>query len=295
MLEHYEIVELEEKWKKYKENKKKIKFEKFKNFKFDKTVFSLLMLVSISIGAFSWLIFSNKNVDVIEIASVDSNTSGIVNLSVEKPAVETILADNSSDSLKDTKNTQSRGSLTFNTIGINSSVDAGGFMINNTYQPEQKVVPNFYGNLAENNKNFNSIPKDDIIDFGNPPAPPKSVLQIRNNQEKVPSGKVLIQTSPLKIGKANLEEKFYSTNDITYSLKLSESAYEKKDYNEAIKWALISNELDKDNIQSWILFAKATYKKGNKQDALIALENFDARISNAEVKAVIRQIKNGDL
>ena len=80
-----------------------------------------------------------------------------------------------------------------------------------------------------------------------------------------------------------------------YSLELSEQAYNKKNYDDAIKWALVSNDIDKNNVKSWILFAKANYKKGNKEDALIALENFNARRQNPEVKIVIDQIKAGSL
>ena len=80
-----------------------------------------------------------------------------------------------------------------------------------------------------------------------------------------------------------------------YSLKLAQNAYDNKRYDEAIKWALISNEIDKNSVKSWIIFAKANYKKGNKQDALIALENFNSRVSNPEVIATIKQMKNGDL
>ena len=85
------------------------------------------------------------------------------------------------------------------------------------------------------------------------------------------SSRIQISTSRLDPNKQNLESKFYATKNIEYSLALAEQAYNKKDYDGAIKWALTSNELNKDNVQSWMIFAKANYKKGRKNDALYAL------------------------
>ncbi|NLK67246.1 MAG: hypothetical protein GX282_07220 [Campylobacteraceae bacterium] len=298
MLEHYEIVELEEKWKKYKDSSKIFqfnKFSKFKNFKLDKTISFLLILISASLGAVIWLISPNnatkesvleqtstakieKNIEsgfVEEKEDEDIKQKTVKNEFVENPAPEQ----------------ENRGTLTFSDIGISSSVDAGGFIINNRYKDSNQDTPTLAG--IEPSQSLNQIPKDEIIDFGNPPSAPRASAGTRASSSS--SGKVVIQTSPMKVSEKSLEEKFYSTNDIVYSIRLSENAYKNKNYNEAIKWALISNELDKNNPQSWILFAKATYKKGNKEDALIALKNFDGRVPTAEVKALIKQIQNGDL
>lgn len=92
-----------------------------------------------------------------------------------------------------------------------------------------------------------------------------------------------------------MESKFYATNKIEYSLSLAEEAYNKKDYDNAIKWALTSNELDKDNVASWIIFAKANYKKGRKEDALYALETFNAKAKNSEISNLISKIRSDKL
>ena len=279
MLEHFEITELEEKWNEYNKNRGKLS----KNLSFKKSVVMAFLAASVFLGLIFWLVFSNKK-DNIEVktaqASVKTETlPSVKNIEVEK---------NNSFNKKESSDT--RGELNFNNIGINSSVDAGGFILNNTYEQEKPTV-------FKEEKTFSSIPKDEIIDFGNPPVPPQTVSN-RNytNVENTPKkGKVIIKTTPLKVDKNSLEEKFYASNDILYSLKLAQNAYDNKRYDEAIKWALISNEIDKNSAKSWIIFAKANYKKGNKQDALIALENFNSRVSNPEVIATIKQMKNGDL
>ena len=279
MLEHFEITELEEKWNEYNKNRGKLS----KNLSFKKSVIIVFLTASVFLGLIFWLVFSNKK-DNIEVKTAQTSVKtetlpSVKNIEVEK---------NNSFNKKESSDT--RGELNFNNIGINSSVDAGGFILNNTYEQDKPTI-------FKEEKTFSSIPKDEIIDFGNPPVPPQTVSN-RNytNVENTPKkGRVIIKTSPLKVDKNSLEEKFYASNDILYSLKLAQNAYDNKRYDEAIKWALISNEIDKNSVKSWIIFAKANYKKGNKQDALIALENFNSRVSNPEVIATIKQMKNGDL
>ncbi|VYS96222.1 hypothetical protein [Campylobacter ureolyticus] len=279
MLEHFEIAELEEKWNEYNKNRGKLS----KNFALKKSIVLSFLIASAFLGLIFWFILSNKK-DNIEVKTTQTSTKiealpSINNVEVEK-----------NNTFDKKEPSDKRGELNFNNIGINSSVDAGGFVLNNTYEQDKQ-------SFFKEEKTFSSIPKDEIIDFGNPPVPPQTVssrnyTKVENAPKK---GKVIIKTAPLKVDKNSLEEKFYASNDILYSLKLAQNAYDNKRYDEAIKWALISNEIDKDSAKSWILFAKANYKKGNKQDALIALENFNSRVSNPEVIAIIKQMKNGDL
>lgn len=279
MLEHFEITELEEKWNKYNKNKGKLS----KNLAFKKPVLIAFLAASVFLGLIFWFIFSDKK-DNIEVKTTQVSTKNESLPSLENIKVE------KNNTFDKKEFSDVRGELNFNNIGINSSVDAGGFILNNTYEQEKQ-------SFLKEEKTFPSIPKDEIIDFGNPPVPPQTVSN-RNytNVENTPKkGKVIIKTTPLKVDKNSLEEKFYASNDILYSLKLAQNAYDNKRYDEAIKWALISNEIDKNSVKSWIIFAKANYKKGNKQDALIALENFNSRVSNPEVIATIKQMKNGDL
>lgn len=279
MLEHFEITELEEKWNKYNKNKGKLS----KNLGFKKSIIIAFLAGSVFLGLIFWFIFSDKK-DNIEVKTTQVSTKNESLPNLESVKVE------KNNTFDKKEFSDARGELNFNNIGINSSVDAGGFILNNTYEQEKQ-------SFFKEEKTFPSIPKDEIIDFGNPPTPPQTVSN-RNytNVENTPKkGKVIIKTTPLKVDKNSLEEKFYASNDILYSLKLAQNAYDNKRYDEAIKWALISNEIDKNSVKSWIIFAKANYKKGNKQDALIALENFNSRVSNPEVIATIKQMKNGDL
>ncbi len=92
-----------------------------------------------------------------------------------------------------------------------------------------------------------------------------------------------------------LEERFKKNGDFESALALSEEYYKNEEYQKALKWAISANSIDSKNEKSWALFAKASAKLGRKQNAENALENF-ARTSGSEnIKALLRQIKAGEI
>ena len=334
MLEFYEVNELEKKWEEYNKNRKQFSFLKSKpNFvlKFDKTILGLLILISVAMGAIFWLL---KDSDSVSMASINQNIenkkdSSYASDSHAEQSADLAVQNNISrddyniSAPKDTRATKhaqkssERPSLNLNDVGVLSSEDSGGFKITNNYENGgnyggQAQVQGFGGQNfgggqnaptfnvpnANNGAFANQPPKNEVIDFGRAPMPPKSNFSSTsaNTASSAPlSSRIEIKTSNLSSDKQTLESKFYATNKIEYSLSLAEEAYNKKDYDNAIKWALTSNELDKDNVTSWIIFAKANYKKGRKEDALYALETFNAKAKNSEISSLISKIRSGQL
>ena len=66
------------------------------------------------------------------------------------------------------------------------------------------------------------------------------------------------------------------------ALALARDYYAKKDYKNAAKWAFELNNLDKNNADGWLIFAKSKYNVGNKKDALKVLEAYLSQASNKE-------------
>ncbi|MSN96747.1 hypothetical protein F1B92_06155 [Campylobacter sp. FMV-PI01] len=273
MLEHFEINELEKRWENYNNSKKKAKFNfnKVTGFRLDNTVIFLLVLIFSGFGAIIWIFFSKDDV--------------VINLPPQKE-LQNLEKNITNEKVVKSNEAENRGILKLNDVGIDVSVDTGGFNLN-TYENNQ--------NKPKEDKKFSTIPKDEIIDFGNPPSPPKSLSVSKKQSKSQEQAKITIKTSSLKAKEQNLEDKFNSTHDIKYSLMISEEAYEKKDYEKAIKWALISNDIDKKNVKSWVFFAKASYKKGDVKNALLALQHFNKINPSKEVDDLIKKIKAGNL
>jgi hypothetical protein len=87
-----------------------------------------------------------------------------------------------------------------------------------------------------------------------------------------------------------IKKKFYATNNIKFSLLIAEKFLENKRYKKALKWALISNEINDKNEKSWILFAKAKINMGKKQDAINALSAYLKNNSSTNVKNLLDDI-----
>ena len=320
MLEYYEVSELEKRWEEYDKKRKQFSFLKNNKtssvpFKFDKTILALLIFISVAIGAIVWIL-RDTNDDKISMAQINQNSVATQTQGLSQtPQNNQVAVVNQNENIVYTKSdfnmsapvvssnsnatNAERPSLNLNDVGIHSSEDSAGFTITNNYQQQS---PNFSQPqfVPQQNTIFNAVPQNEVIDFGNAPLPPRqnSATNVVNMPKKPTtplSSRIQISTSNLDPKKQNLESKFHATKNIEYSLALAEEAYDKKDYDGAIKWALASNEINKDNVQSWIIFAKANYKKGRKNDALYALETFNSRANNSDIANLISQIRNGSL
>jgi hypothetical protein len=88
-----------------------------------------------------------------------------------------------------------------------------------------------------------------------------------------------------------IKKKFYATNNSVFSIKLSQRFFEAKKYNQALKWALISNEVNSKSDKSWIMFAKIKDKMGKKQDAINALTQYLKNNSSKEITKLLKNLK----
>ncbi len=92
-----------------------------------------------------------------------------------------------------------------------------------------------------------------------------------------------------------LKKKFEATKEIKYALMVASYYYEKKDYKNALKWAIKANEIDSSNEESWIIFAKSKLKLGRKKEAINALKLYLKNRNSQNVLNVLQQIKRGHL
>ncbi|RUM67224.1 MAG: hypothetical protein DSZ05_03095, partial [Sulfurospirillum sp.] len=88
-----------------------------------------------------------------------------------------------------------------------------------------------------------------------------------------------------------LRKKFYATNNIKYAMEIAQHYYNVKQYQKALKWSLIANEVDEKKPETWILFAKTKMKMGKKQDALNVLNAYLKTYSSAKVSRYLKKLK----
>lgn len=126
------------------------------------------------------------------------------------------------------------------------------------------------------------------MNYENSYQSPKDDNKLQKNDSK--KAKIQINTKTIKNDGQNL-----SSNSYFEFLKIAQNSYENANYKEAQKFALKANEIDNESEDSWIVFAKATYKLGNKDDALHALQAYNLGKNTKNVNLIIKKIKMDEL
>ena len=104
---------------------------------------------------------------------------------------------------------------------------------------------------------------------------------------------ITISSTPIKPSLESIEEHFKNSKDPKDALALARDYYAKKDYKNAAKWAFELNNLDKNNADGWLIFAKSKYNVGNKKDALKVLEAYLSQVSNKqEIQNLITKMQS---
>ena len=312
MLEHYEMAELEKKWEEYDKNRKKFRINKNNTslpIKIDSTIFVLVGAIAFSVIAIVWILKSDNNVDIkkpapiasIKTTAIEQNLTHASNESLQnEPKYDRSDYNITSSSETNNASNLQLPTLSMNEIGINSSVDAGGFTIRNNYnrtQNSQEAQSSQDSNFAQNSDSvksalFNSIPKDDIIDFGNAPLPPKVFGNVATQAAQAP--KIVIQRSGDSERTQSVEDRYYYNKDINLAIKIANDKFNLGDYSGARDWALEVNGLDEKNMEGWLIFAKSSYKLGRKDEAITALNAFlKIAPGNSEAVRLLDEFKGG--
>ncbi|HEO98298.1 MAG TPA: hypothetical protein ENO02_03250, partial [Epsilonproteobacteria bacterium] len=100
----------------------------------------------------------------------------------------------------------------------------------------------------------------------------------------------ILETSSVTAYK-DVESRFYQTHDTDDSLFLAKSYFNRGEYKKAEYWALQTNKVDSNIEESWLLFAHAKAKLGQKQDAIKVLNSYIAKTNSIEAKRLLEQIK----
>lgn len=287
MLDFIEVNELE---KRYDDYQKRLKSEKisflglkFNRFKFDGIYVVLLLIICIGLGTISWIL-KDKDQDYKIIQANNKISLPIENIKkIEK----------TSDEIKQ----EIKTTLSLNDINVRRSEDSVNFNTKKqpTLQPNQQIYTPQYEILQSHSTNgYRPLPQDEIIDFGNSPNPPKTP-QSQPNKRTIEPNSIVIKSSNIDTSLKSLENKFNETKNIEYSLMIAQKFYDSNDFKNAEKWAVISNEIDKNSDRSWVIFAKSKFKQGDKSSAIIALETFNKTRQSQEIDDLINKIYKGEI
>lgn len=106
------------------------------------------------------------------------------------------------------------------------------------------------------------------------PKTDKSMIKKEVKSVKKEKKPLLTITTTVTDTKTILLKNFTVKKDYSSALKLAEYFLKKEDFTKALYWAKIANKLDSTKDSSWIIYAKAKYALGEKEDAIESLKTF---------------------
>ncbi len=255
MLNVNEIRNLENSWKKYKRKKYLLYL----------CIFGIFMAIVL----FCFLLF-------YEFYTVKSNHNSsnrnylILNKNKKKNNINPIKEKN----VIIEKNKKIRHNNDLKVLSLNTN------FLNHIYTNENKNIP-------KKNKISKKTIKNKIIKT-------KSNNTIQPTIAKHNPKKQIILISSQKLDKIDYyKEKYFNSGKIIYANLISQIFYNEAKYKKSLKWAIIANNIDSLNEESWILFAKDKVKIGQKQDAIKALEAYLRLNKSKKLSLLLSNIKNG--
>lgn len=146
----------------------------------------------------------------------------------------------------------------------------GGFYAFTLYKTKQntlKIALNEKSKMQEKLEMAKlEIQKAQILNEKRDFAPSKETVMPQNKE------KIIIHSYVANI--TNLEQNFHQKADYKIALHIARLYLVDKSYEKALWWSLKANELNKNDADSWIVFAKASFALGKKDEAKRALQSF---------------------
>jgi tetratricopeptide (TPR) repeat protein len=143
-----------------------------------------------------------------------------------------------------------------------------------TQKKEKKIEPKKYTHIPVKNK-------------------PSKIEQKKELKEQNPSLNIRIKREETKKDLQDVIQRFQHNKNPALSLFIAKKYYELGDYSQSYNYALITNQLNKDIEQSWIIFAKSLVKLHKKNDAMNTLKKYIDYSHSSNAVILLDNIKTG--
>lgn len=128
-------------------------------------------------------------------------------------------------------------------------------------------------NSAQNLSNLNSLqglnPKDTPTQIS-----PQNASNDESSLKTLAPAKAKPQIHSVEMNASSLEAEFAQKAQLSTALNLAHLHLANKDYEKAILWSFKANSLDKSEARAWLIYAKAKFAQGKKDEAKRVLQSF---------------------
>jgi len=126
-------------------------------------------------------------------------------------------------------------------------------------------------------------------------ATPKAVKEVQTTQrDKFPITAITITRQDTDKDIQNILKRFQEDKNPALSLFLAKKYYELGNYEEASKYALITNRLNKEIDDSWLIFSKALVKMHHKDKAMNILRKYIQSSHSTNAAVLLHDIQTGE-
>ncbi len=161
-------------------------------------------------------------------------------------------------------------------------------MLKKGTEKEQLTIDNI-AKRAVTKRDDNPMEPGDVFIEVSDPSSAESGSEIRR---KKPSKKINIEVSDVSYDAyRNIEARFSDSHEVDDALFLARGYYSRKKYRKAAYWALQTNKLDGNIEESWLIFAKAKAKTGQKNEAIRVLSQYVKKSNSAEAKRLLHSLE----
>lgn len=126
---------------------------------------------------------------------------------------------------------------------------------------------------AQNLSNLNSLqglnPKDTPAQISS-----QNASSDESNLKTLAPAKAKPQIHSVEMNASSLEAEFAQKAQLQTALNLAHLHLANKDYEKAILWSFKANSLDKSEARAWLIYAKAKFAQGKKDEAKRVLQSF---------------------
>lgn len=155
----------------------------------------------------------------------------------------------------------------------------------------QEIVP-YYTQTNENMQRESANYAQSSVQLQQKQTPSESTNnQIQQQQEQKSSINIKKGTTQNDID--HVLKRFKKNNNPALSLFVAKKYYDLGDYHNAYNYALITNEINNDIEESWIIFAKALVKLGQKQKAIDTLKQYLQYSNSSKANLLLENILSG--
>jgi tetratricopeptide (TPR) repeat protein len=118
-------------------------------------------------------------------------------------------------------------------------------------------------------------------------------IEVVEDEVVDPVQKISIKRRNTKDDIAEIIKRFKKNNNPALSLFVAKKYYELGDYHQAYNYALITNNINSDIEQSWIIFAKSLVKMNEKEMAIKTLKSYIESSHSNSAQILLEEITSG--